>query len=440
MFEKSFNYPADYDRRAEEMLNFAFDKVPYYREHWAKYDIGRDKPVDERFAALPILTKAAMRQYFPAGAVPDGMDIDAGLENDEIEYTFTSGTTGDKVINLWHQPWWHAAEMDSWKLNPNLAKLTYPPKQATLASSLNVGISCEEDLPMDHRIMGNLLYLNEKQNIICWKRSHFDRMAKELDEYRPTVLEANPSLLAKLAFWSLDTGRKLYCPDVITFTYELPSVIHLAAIEKAFGAPMVSSYGTTETGFVMDTCECGRYHQNIPWTRIEFLPLKKEYGGPDLGRLIVTNFGNPWAVMLRFDVGDLVRIHKGPDCDCGISRGFICDTIEGRVSNSTFTTSGGLVTTAMTDRAVSAVPGVREYDLSQTDRKSYVLTLEIKGDEKAAKDAAMAAMLDLYGADADVKVEFSPRLLPGPAGKYKRTHTEFEFDEWALTEGEFIIA
>ncbi len=440
MFENRFHYPPDYEKRCADMLDFALDHVPYYREHWVKYDIGRDRPVNERYAAMPILTKAAMRRYFPEGAVQDGMDIEKGLESDEIEYTFTSGTTGDKVINLWHQPWWHAAEMDSWKLNPDLAALRYPPKQATLASSLNVGISCEEDLPMDHRIMGNLLYLNEKQNIICWKKSHLARMADELDAYRPTVLEANPSLLAKLAFWAIDSGRKLYTPDVITFTYELPSVIHTRAIREAFGAPMVSSYGTTETGFVMDTCRDGRYHQNTPWCRIEFLPLKPQYGGPELGRLVVTTFGNPWACMIRFDVGDLVRIHTGADCSCGISEGFICDSIEGRVSNSTFAVDGSLVTTAMVDRAVSAVEGVREYDLSQTGKGSYVLTLEIKGDEAQAEQAALRAVKGLYGQDADVQIRFSPRLLPGPAGKYRRTHTEFDFDEWSLTEGAFIIA
>lgn len=440
MFEDRFPYPSDYEQRSRDMLDFALDRVPYYREHWRKYDIGREKTADERYAAMPVLTKAAMRKYFPLGAVPDGMDVEKGLETDEIEYTFTSGTTGDKVINLWHQPWWHAAEMASWRLNPHLEKLSYPPKQATLASSLNVGISCEEDLPMDHRIMGNLLYLNEKQNIICWKKSHFQRMADELDLWRPAVLEANPSLLAKLAFWALDNGRELYRPDVITFTYELPSLLHLEAIEKAFGAPMVSSYGTTETGFVMDTCEMGRYHQNTPWCRIEFLPLKKEYGGPDLGRLVVTTFGNPWAVMIRFDTGDLVRIHPESTCGCGIGSGFVCDTIEGRVSNSTFTPEGGLVTTAMVDRAVSRVPGVREYDLSQTGRDRYVLTLEVQGSEADAKDAAFDALRSLYGNAAKIEVRFSPRLLPGPAGKYRRTHTEFDFDEWSLTEGDPVIA
>ncbi len=440
MFENRFHYPHDHQKTSEDMLNFALDHVPYYRENWARYDIGREKPVDDRYAAMPILTKAAMRRYFPAGAVPDGMDIDTGLESDDIEYTFTSGTTGDKVVNLWHQPWWHAAEKDSWNLNSNLKRLKYPPKQATLASSLNVGISCEEDLPMSHRIMGNLLYLNEKQNIICWKKRHFLRMADELDQYKPSVIEANPSLLAKLAFWALDNGRSLYRPDVIISTYELPSVIHTETIRKAFGTPMVSSYGTTETGFVMNTCADGRYHQNTPWCRIEFLPLKKRYGGPDLGRIVVTTFGNPWACMLRFDVGDLVRLHKGHSCSCGIKTGFICDSVEGRVSNSTFAADGSLVTTAMADRALSKVPCVREYDLSQVDKCSYILSLEIRGDEKAAASAAKDALKELYGSDAHIEIRFSQHLLPGPAGKYRRTHTEFEFDEWSLTEGEYIIA
>ncbi len=440
MPKKQFCYPHDYEKRSEDTLNFALDNVPYYREHWAQYDIGRGKPVDERYAALPVLTKAAMRKYFPVGAVPDGMDIEAGLESDEIEYTFTSGTTGDRVINLWHQPWWHAAEMDSWKLNPYLKKLKYPPKQATLASSLNVGISCEEDLPMSHRIMGNLLYLNEKQNIICWKKSHLLRMADELDVYRPSIIEANPSLLAKLAFWALDHGRSLYRPNVITFTYELPSAIHTDAIRQAFGVPMISSYGTTETGFVMDTCPEGCYHQNTPWCRIDYLPLKEQYGGPDLGRIVVTTFGNPWACILKFDAGDLVRIHRGSSCSCGIATGFICDSIEGRVANSTFATNGSLVTTAMVDKALSKVPGVREYDLAQADKRSYILILEIKGDERKAESAAMDALTGLYGDDACIEIRFSQRVLPGPAGKYRRTHTEFEFDEWSLTEGAFIIA
>ena len=221
-------------------------------------------------------------------------------------------------------------------------------------------------------------------------------------------------------------------PDVITFTYELPSALHLRAIRQVFQSPLVSSYGTTETGFVMETCEGGRYHENLAYNRIEYIPLKEAYGGPDLGRMVVSTFGNPWACMLRFDVGDLVRISRN-GCSCGREEGFIAESIEGRVSNSTFTPDGRLVTTAMVDRAVSVIPGLREYDLSQTDKDRYVLKLVTVGKPEDTKELGYEELRALYGPEGKYTVEIVDELLPGPAGKYRRTHTEFEFDEWALS-------
>ena len=208
--------------------------------------------------------------------------------------------------------------------------------------------------------------------------------------------------------------------------------MHLKAIRQVFQSPLVSSYGTTETAFVMDTCEKGRYHENLKYNRIEYLPLKEEYGGPDLGRLVVSTFGNPWACMLRFDVGDLVRISRD-GCSCGREEGFIAESIEGRVTNSTFTPDGRLVTTAMIDRKVSRIPDLREYDLSQTDRESYVLKLVTAGKPEDAKEQGYETLRAIYGAEGKYTVEIVDELLPGPAGKYRRTHAEFEFDEWALS-------
>jgi phenylacetate-coenzyme A ligase PaaK-like adenylate-forming protein len=423
----------EYDRKSARLLDRALADVPFYRNNWKRFDIGAERTADERYAAMPVLTKDDMRRSFPNGLVPDGADVERGLRDDEIEYSFTSGTTGEKVVNLWNQKWWHASEMASWKQNPNLKKLGYPPRQATLASSLNVGISCEEDLPTDHRVMGNLLYLNEKANIMCWKDFHMERIARELNEYRPTVLEANPSLLARCCWYWLDHGINVYSPDVITFTYELPSLVSLAAIRRVFSSPMVSSYGTTETGFVMDSGEDGKFYQNTEYCRIDFMPLKKQYGGPELGRIAVSTFGNPWAFILRFDVGDIVRIRSGQEQGAG----FVAEAIEGRASNATFTVSGGLVTTAMADRAMSGIPGIRDYNLSQTARDSYELRLRLGGSEDAAVAEGKRILGELYGG-GNFTVTAVKDLLPGPSGKYRRTHAEFAFDEWDLTEKRII--
>ncbi|MEA5051730.1 MAG: hypothetical protein VB021_09715 [Oscillospiraceae bacterium] len=423
------------EERSAALLDSALSAVPFYRDRWKRFDPGPGRSADERFAALPVLTKANMRASFPDGLVPAGTDVEQGLRDDAIEYTFTSGTTGEKVVNLWNQTWWRAGEAASWKLNAHLAALAYPPRQATLASSLNVGISCEEDLPMGHRIMGNLLYLNEKANILCWKDAHIERIARELAEYRPTVLEANPSLLARCCWYWLDHGTEVYTPDVITFTYELPSLVSLAAIRAVFSCPTVSSYGTTETGFVMDSCADGRFHQNADFCRIDFLPLKDEYGGPDLGRIAVSTFGNPWAYILRFDVGDLVRVHRGAPCGCGNARGFVADAIEGRAANATFTTRGGLVTTAAADAAVAGVPGIRDYALTQRTTDSYDLQLRLGGSADGAVRRAEEILRQLYGEDGRYAVSIVKDLLPGPSGKYRRTHAVFPFDDWALTKG-----
>ena len=404
-----------------------------YRE-WKRFDLGTHVPVDERFAALPALTKADMRSMFPLGLMPDWKNLGEGLGNEEIEYTFTSGTTSEKVVNIWDQNWWDRSEAASWKLNRHMANLAYPQKQAKLASSLNVGINCEEDLPMSHRLLGHTLYLNEKTSVLQWQPRHLKRMVEELNSYQPVVLEANPSLLARLAYWAIDNGTVVFSPQVIVFTFEFPSVIHLAAIRQVFSSAFVSSYGSTETGFVMEQCERGFMHQNTQFCRIDFEPLKAEYGGPELGRIFVTTFDNPWNCIIRFDVGDLVRLHPNGTCACGRSDGMIADAIEGRVSNVTFTTDGGLVTTKALDDRIAAVNAVRDYRLEQRDHTGYLLeaTLSPGVDEKAAQDGLRAALESIYGSNGNFDIQIVADILPGPAGKYRRTQVNFEFDERRL--------
>ena len=425
-----FNYSAVFYKRSLETLETALGTAPAYLG-WNAFDPGAGTPIDQRYDAMPELTKQIIRDHFPTGLVPNHRNLEEGLRLEEVEYTFTSGTTGERVVNIWDQGWWDAAEAASWKLNAALACLPYPQKEAKLASSLNVGISCEEDLPMEHRIAGRKLYLNEKISLIQWQDRHYRRMAQELKSYKPVILESNPSLLARLAFWAIDNGVEMYSPKAIVFTYEFISAIHLAAIRKVFTSPIISSFGTTETGFVLEECGKGFLHQNIDFCRIDFHPLKDEYGGPELGRMLVTTFGNPWNTVIRFDTGDLVRLHKSGECSCGRKEGLIAEAVEGRVTNSTFTTDGKLITTMALDKALAKIAGIRDYHLEQNSKTQYELRLMIdttSGSAGVIPDEARAALELLYGRDGKYKIEIMPNILPGPAGKFRRTQANFDFD------------
>ena len=58
-----------YQRKSAELLDRALAEVPFYRDNWRAYDPGPERPAAERFAALPVLTKADLRAGFPGGFV-----------------------------------------------------------------------------------------------------------------------------------------------------------------------------------------------------------------------------------------------------------------------------------------------------------------------------------------------------------------------------------
>ena len=111
-----WKFSPDYNSRSLNALNRALSQIELY-ESWRLFDPGLDCPVDSRFTAMPTLTKKNIREHLPEGILPRSRDIGRGLASGEIELVETSGTTDDKITNIWNQKWWDASERASWKLN-----------------------------------------------------------------------------------------------------------------------------------------------------------------------------------------------------------------------------------------------------------------------------------------------------------------------------------
>jgi phenylacetate-coenzyme A ligase PaaK-like adenylate-forming protein len=422
-------FSEEYCRNSLEVLETSLELGAY--QSWRAFDPGPARPLDERYAALPALTKRDVREHFPKGFVPPGRDVKVGLENGEIQFVNTSGSSDVfKVTNIWHQSWWDASEVASWKLNSHTERLaTGSHREAILANARNVGfISDDVDLPLEKRRLSRFLYLNEKTNPAAWSPAHMDRMLDELAVFKPDILESNPSLLAKLCRYAAAAGKKVFQPGLITFTYEYPSLLHHRQINKVFSAPTASSYGSTETGYVFMQCEAGKFHQNTGSCRVDIQPLKKEHGGPQIGRLLVTTFNNPWYYMLRFDVGDLVRLDDAQVCPCGRKSGFVASSIEGRFINATLTSDGRLVTLRRLDAALAELENLDEYRVEQSGPGAYVLHFAGRGDmPRLGKDAA-SVLRTLYGKEAKITLVPEDFLTPEDSGKYCLAKTQFPLD------------
>ncbi len=414
-------FSKEYYRLSLKVLETALNQVPAY-EPWRAFDPGDDCHVDFRYASMPVLTKEDIRNHSPQGFVPMDRNIQEGSMNKEIEFVETSGTVNERVTNIWNQKWWDASERASWKLNSYTSKIMNGSHlEAILANPLNVGYkSDDKPLPMEKRKLARFLYLNEKTNPLSWSRKHMDRMAKELEKFKPEVLEANPSLLAKLCRYIIESGKIVFQPGLIVLTYELPTSFHYRQISQVFNVPIGSSYGSTETGYVFMQCEHGKFHQNTEFCRVDFQPLKPEHGGPFLGRILVTTFNNLWYYIVRFDIGDLVRLDESGSYPCGRESGLTLSAVEGRTNDVTLTCNGRLVTMRELDNALNVLEDIDEYQLRQETQETYHLHIVTRRKDKRTLSREAAEILGkLYGEKAEITVSYEKAVAPEPSGKYR---------------------
>ena len=411
---------ASYEARCRHSLETALDRTALY-EGWRSFDPGPGADIDTRYRALPILTKDGIRAAFPYGLVPRGLDLDAALARGELSYARTSGTVDEALTNIWNQSWWDASERASWKLNAVASRVatgTHP--EAILASAISVGPRSEAGaFDRDRRTLGRLLFLNEYGRTEEWPEGHEKRILQEIADFQPAVLEANPSLLARLSRYAARTGTPAWQPPLITFTYEFTSALHLRDIRQVYGSPLASSYGATEAGYVFMECEHGRLHQNSDFCRVDLVPFDgSDAAPPGIGKIIVTTFGNEWSPLVRFLIGDIGRLAERP-CPCGRSFGMTLSAIEGRLKSLCVAGDGRLVTHRELDLALARVHGLEQYRLYQETRgKALLAVIAEPGAEARVRRDAAETVHEVLGPAVRLTVNAVREIGPERSGKF----------------------
>jgi phenylacetate-CoA ligase len=417
-------------------LDLALDQAPFY-ESWRPRDPGQTIPVDARYAALPVLTKRDLRAHMPRGFVPRPRDFQTGIATGEIELVSTSGTSEDRASIVWHQPWWDASEHSAASLYQGLDRvINGSQREAVLTTPLCAGTVCHiGELTQAERTLGRLLFLNQKADPNHWTPADKNRMLEELRLFEPDVLEADPAYLAILARYAAETGAPAPKPRFISLTYEFPSRVHYRQIRRLFpNTPILSSYGSTETGHVFTECEQGRFHQNAAFCRVDFQPFRNGRGAEHVGRIFISILNNPWMALVRFDVGDLIRLSTDP-CPCGRTRGLTALAIEGRTRDLTFTVGGEAVTGGQVDRAIGDLEGLLAYQVEQPGPGTYRFRGVVEpAFEKQLFAEAEARLRGLYGDTARITTQRESAIGAEQSGKFRLTRTLFPWDTTDLFE------
>jgi phenylacetate-CoA ligase len=194
-----------------------------------------------------------------------------------------------------------------------------------------------------------------------------------LNVYRPQLIDGYPSALAILARFIESSGRKLaFRPKAAAVTAETLFDDDRAVIERAFGCKVYNQYASSEGSPFITECGHGRLHLNIDTGVFEFIEIP---GSEDVKELVVTSFRNVMLPLVRYRIGDTVRLDppNGRQCDCGSAFPTIA-AIEGRADDLLYSSERGLI--GRLDPIYKGVSGIRRSQIIQDAADSFVILVE----------------------------------------------------------------
>jgi phenylacetate-CoA ligase len=407
------SYSTAHWRRVGEETRRMVAEVPLYRD--------RPEPpadpaaIDRWLAQVPPVGKRELRRGFPKALVRANQDLSAAMRNDQVTLLATSGTTADRLQVIWEWSWWDPQEREAMRLNARIARAMERAeyREAVLTTPACGAGTCHFGRQtVAERSIDGILFFNESADPTHWTAAECERMLREWCEFAPRGVEADPAYLAIIARAALASGMRLPSPEFITLTYETTTRAMRRDISRAFEAPVFQLYGATEAGVLFMECEHGLLHPNERHSHVDLEPL---FEGSRLARVLVTTLGRAWMPLLRYDIGDIVRVAESRACACGlVSDGPLLERIEGRQSDCT-TVDGAVVTPLMIDDAIHAALGsgatIEQWQLAGDS----LLVV----DPASATSAAVAAAAVAYLLARPLRGERVAAIAPEASGKYR---------------------
>lgn len=369
---------------------------------------------------IPLLSKQEIISGFPQNFMTDAMRM--GIEGGDVEFASTSGSSHQILQIIRYKGWWSREFTYAYQCVSDMAGYSIPhDKKAVLTTAACSAVSCFLDNPdYNERIHNGVLNLNTHPDPTRWTMTDIKRIGAELWMFAPRLLEIDPTYLAiflvKRAEYKID--EPLYIPDYIAASYEYLTATVRRLIERAYGRPVLSMYGSTELGVMFMQNRAGTFVRCGHETIIELKPYLPER---NIFELIVTSWKNPLMPFLRYATGDLVELADG---DWAVhafkpSEAIPLLKLHGRVKDAIVTDEGDIKTLADLDEVLTVcAPWVRQYQLQVTDACVTLLYVMNASNDAVDMSVVHASLRHWFGRQRVVELLAVPSIAPESSGKF----------------------
>ncbi len=390
------------EQRLEALIAHAVKHVPFYRRWFAESGIRSVKSV--RLDDLPVVTKRAYRQRmddFQSDAYPAGklvLNKTSGSSGEPFRFRRHHASLDYSYACMWRSLLRHGIRIGdrrgrvwgrSYHFNATPASIRRVRRRHAVRDwmSNNVGIDA---------------YSLTRENV--------GQAVARLRAARPVYLHGYVSALYVIARHLLDGGDDfgdLGLKAVVTESEKLYP-FQKAAMEAAFGCPVVEFYGSVELGAIAQTDPHGDLLVNDDMYLVETLPE---------GEAVITDLFSHAFPFLRYRLGDLLELSPRPAHGLPYT---VLGQVVGRTLDLIPLPGGGFVHGMALAHVIDHhLALIQKYQVRQERVDRFVIRVVTRAPlPSSVRERIAADMAGLVGS-AEVHIEEVEHIPPAASGKFR---------------------
>jgi len=399
--------------KAQQMVAYAYESVPYYRKRYQREDIHpEDIKSWEDFQALPFLTKDDVRENLDDLT---SRDFDKKMYPNE-----TGGSTGRPIHFFREASWWH------WNVALETRSRGWYGVQPGDKEAWVWG--APRDMPDWSLKKRWRAHLKQRRylNAFALTEPKMREFADMLIRWKPAMFKAYASAIALFAQFLKDEHITGIRPKLIETTAEKLTRPQCELLEEVFECPVAEQYNSREFATIGYQCEHGGVH--IAETRyLEIIANGQVVLPGQLGEVAITSLTQFAMPFIRYKIEDLA-IYDEEKCVCGRAMPVLKEIV-GRTHDYLVTADNQFVHGEFFAYTFRVKPEVVRYQIYQPDRYHVTVRLVCR---EAVSDAWLEAVLQKvqarFGDTMQVSVQVVDHIDLTPAGKHRFIVSEVKPD------------
>lgn len=394
--------------KLKRLLRYAAEHVPYYRMRFREIGLTpEDVRSPDDLAVIPILRKRDVRasyddmvsEIYPRRHLRAGST--SGSTGESLRFRIDRGSSEASRANI--------VRMNEWigiRVGDRVAQLwTVPLEIPMMRRAVNLA----------RNWFSNTMVLSHYSLDDETLRSYL----KALWRFRPDLLIAYPSTLARFSEFVKAAGAKPFRPKAIVVSAETLYEWQRGMIEEAFGAPVYNHYGSMEFIGLARECTLRRgLHIACERVLIEAVPLEGLPPDEDIRELVVTDLDNYGMPFIRYAIDDVGTI-TAEQCECGLGLPRLETTI-GRTFDIIRAPNGNYLGGSFWTVLLRKVKGVQQFQVIQEELGEVILAL-VPTDEfsEESRRQIAAKVSEACGPQMRIRFDLKRSLRKAPGGKHR---------------------